>query len=264
MITVLKQLIRQIVPYLLFWIDPALIRAVCRVVIFILITITLVTPSITLAVFNQQINYQGKLTDSSNVAVSDGNYSIVFSLYTVSSGGSNVWTETKTVTVTNGLFSTMLGSDTALSSVDFNQTLYLGVKVGSDSEMTPRKTIGTVPAAFEADKLDGLDSLSFINSATTTLPNVWSMSGLGQVGSSSATTTALGNLAVIGTTIFNGLVSGYQQISAPFFTATSTTQASTFPLFTGTTATITNATTTTLFSTTASSTNLFTSNFTLC
>lgn len=223
MITVLKQLIRRTVPYTLFSTELYPIRVFCRAALVILISFVLINPSLVSAAINQQINYQGKLTDSSNIAVSDGNYTIVFSLYTASSGGSNVWTETKTVSVTNGLFSVMLGSDTSLASVNFNQTLYLGVKVGSDAEMAPRKVIGAVPAAFEADKLDGIDSLSFVNAATTTLPNVWNLPGLGQYGSSTATTTALGNLAVNGTTILHGLLTSMQQISAPFFTATSGT-----------------------------------------
>ncbi|MFA6416284.1 MAG: tail fiber domain-containing protein [Candidatus Paceibacterota bacterium] len=123
---------------------------------------------ITTFAFNQQINYQGKMTTALNVNVPDGNYSIVFSFYTVSSGGSNIWTETQTVAVTNGLFSVMLGSVTPLTSVNFNQTLYLGVKVGADNEMTPRKTLGAVPSAFEADKLDGFESSAFFKLASTT------------------------------------------------------------------------------------------------
>jgi len=125
-------------------------------------------PTLVAAAPNYQINYQGKLANTSGAAVADGGYDIVFRLYTVSSGGSAIWTESQTganeVTVTNGLFSTMLGSVTSLASVDFNQTLYLGVTVEADSEMAPRKILGAVPAAFEADKLDGIDSTSFLRS----------------------------------------------------------------------------------------------------
>jgi len=116
--------------------------------------------------FNQQINYQGKLTASSSVAVPDGNYDMVFSLYTVDTGGSNIWTESRTaanqVTVTDGLFSVMLGEVATLSGVDFSQTLYLGVNIQSDGEMTPRKILGAVPAAFEAG-----NATTFNNLATT-------------------------------------------------------------------------------------------------
>ena len=202
---------------------------------------------------NYQINYQGKLADSSGTAVADGSYSIVFNLYTASSGGTAIWTESHTgankVSVTSGLFSTMLGSITSLSTVDFNQTLYLGVTVESDSEMTPRKILGAVPAAFQADKLDGLDSTDFISTSTSALTKVWSSTGLGQIGSTTATTTFLGNLAAVGTTVLNGILSVYQNVTAPYFTATSTSVASTFPY----------ASTTAISATTASSTNLIAS-----
>ena len=46
------------------------------------------------AAFNQQINYQGKLTDTSNVSVSNGSYNIEFKLYTALTGGTAIWTET--------------------------------------------------------------------------------------------------------------------------------------------------------------------------
>jgi len=127
--------------------------------------------------FNQQINYQGKLANNSNIAVADGVYHMRFALYTSSTGGVAVWNEDRStalgdrVTVTNGLFSVMLGSSTPLTSVDFNQTLYLGVEIGGsagapswDGEMAPRKILGAVPAAFVAETLDGLDSTQFLRS----------------------------------------------------------------------------------------------------
>ena len=117
--------------------------------------------------FNQQINYQGKLTASSSVAVADGTYSMVFRLYTVQSGGTNIWSETQDVEVQNGLFSVMLGTSTSLASVDFSQTLYLGVNIEADGEMTPRKILGAVPAAFEANNattFDNLATTSFLRS----------------------------------------------------------------------------------------------------
>lgn len=127
------------------------------------------------AAINKEINYQGKLTNASDAIVSNGTYNIRFKFYTVASGGSPIWTETwcyspdsgttcdgtgtnNRITVTSGLFSTMLGSTTVLTSVDFNQTLYLGVEIGGsattptwDGEMSPRKRLGSVPSAFVAD-----------------------------------------------------------------------------------------------------------------
>lgn len=127
----------------------------------VLVLLIFLFPLDTLAVFTKQINYQGKLTNSSGVAVTNGSYSIQFLIYDASSGGNLVWSETQTVTVTNGLFSTMLGSVSSLASVDFNQALYITINVGSDGEMTPRKTLGAVPNAFNSEKFDGLATTSF-------------------------------------------------------------------------------------------------------
>ncbi len=195
--------------------------------IFLTIAVILMTAGFafsSFASFNPQINYQGKLTNSGDVVVADGNYNIEFKLYTVASGGTAIWTETRTLTnrvpLANGLFSAMLGKVTSLSGVDFNQTLYLGVNIGGtadtpawDGEMTPRKKLGAVPAAFEADKLDGIDSLSFlrsdqadtmsVNSASTLLSLI--QNGLGDIlnifdGSTEVFTILDGGNVGIGTT----------------------------------------------------------------
>jgi hypothetical protein len=99
----------------------------------------------------QTINFQGKLVNSSGLNVADSTYSVVFSLYTASSGGSNIWQETQSVPTIDGLFRVELGSSTSLSGVDFNQDeLYLGIKVGADAEMTPRVRFTATPYAFQA------------------------------------------------------------------------------------------------------------------
>ena len=148
----------------------------------ILIGLLMVPSNSVLAAFNQQINYQAKLTDSANTAVADANYSIVFSLYTTSTGGSAIWTETQTVTTTSGLLSVMLGSVSALTPNIFDQTLYLGVKVGTDAEMTPRKTIGTVPSAFSAYTLTGISTLTAGGLVFATTSSQWDILTLGSAG----------------------------------------------------------------------------------
>lgn len=116
------------------------------------------------AAINSQINFQGKLTNTDGTNVTNGTYSIVFSIYTVASGGSNIWTETQgSVSVTDGIFRVALGSGTALpGSVDFNSSsLYLGIKVGADPEMSPRVQFTAAPYAFNSDKLGGIASTGF-------------------------------------------------------------------------------------------------------
>jgi hypothetical protein len=131
-----------------------------------------IMPSHTKAAINPQINFQGKLTNTDGTNVTNGTYSIVFSIYTVSSGGSNVWTETQpSVSVTDGVFRVALGSVTALpGSVDFNtNALYLGIKVGADAEMTPRVQFTAAPYAFNSDKLGGLASSGFAQLGPSTV-----------------------------------------------------------------------------------------------
>jgi len=148
-----------------------------NIILFITATIIFGGFSLALAAFNERINYQGKLTNSNNVPVADGDYTIKFNLYTTASGGSPIWTENwdgtggrAKVTIHSGLFSVMLGTYSSLADVDFNQTLYLGVTVESDNEMTPRKEIGAVPAAFEAKKLGG-KTWAIPDAIGTTTPN---------------------------------------------------------------------------------------------
>jgi hypothetical protein len=120
---------------------------------------------------NKQISFQGKVVakaDGTNVT--NGSYSFTFRIYSSSSGDTGspclstcIWEETKTLTVTSGIFQTNLGDTTALpGSVDFNSdTLYLSVKFNGDTEMSPRIRLAAVPYAFNADKLGGLSSSSY-------------------------------------------------------------------------------------------------------
>ncbi len=144
------------------------LRLITGFVFATLLVSNVVFISNTLAQPTPTINYQGKLTDPTGLAVADGPYAMEFRLYTAVTGGTLLWTETLTganeVSVVNGLFSIMLGSTTPLSSVDFNQPLFLSINVEGDGEMVPRKPFGTVPAAFEAQRVGGVASTSFLRS----------------------------------------------------------------------------------------------------
>src|SRR5579871_5173165 len=120
---------------------------------------------------NKQINFQGKLVNPDGTNVADSTYTIVFSLYTVSSGGANIWTESDSVTTKDGVFRVPLGAVTSLpGSVDFNtDNIYLGIKVGSDAEMTPRIQFTAVPYAFNSATVGGL-TFSGTSGNTYTLP----------------------------------------------------------------------------------------------
>src|SRR6267142_3741419 len=65
-----------------------------------------------------QMNFQGRLTDSSSNPLT-GSYSLTFSIFDASSGGTQLWTETQTVPVDNGIFSVALGPSTPLTPAIF-------------------------------------------------------------------------------------------------------------------------------------------------
>ena len=106
------------------------------------------------AAIPQQINYQGYITDPQGTAI-DATVSIVFSIYSQASGGTVLWTETKNVTITDGLFSVNLGEGTPIT-LSFDTQYYLGITVGSDKEMTPRQPITSVGYAFRAQEADSV------------------------------------------------------------------------------------------------------------
>jgi len=92
-------------------------------------------------------NYQGKLTTPEGALIDD-TVQIVFNLYDHATSEYPFWTETHpAVVVEKGIFSVLLGSVNPLSydslhwGAMFDWEIYLGVKVGTDPEMTPRKQI---------------------------------------------------------------------------------------------------------------------------
>jgi hypothetical protein len=94
------------------------------------------------------LTQQGRLLDSSGTPITNS-VSITFTLYDAATAGTSLWTETTTVTPDSGYFSVQLGSTTAFGATAFDgSTRYLGVKVGSDPEMTPRETVSSVPYAM--------------------------------------------------------------------------------------------------------------------
>src|SRR4030067_2851921 len=119
---------------------------------------------------NETINFQGKVVNADGTNVTDGNYDFEFKLYTVSSGGTSIWTETwnsgtSQVAVDDGIFQVALGTHQSLSAVDFNQdTLYISVNFNGDGEMSPRIRLTTAPYAFNAQELGGLTGSQFLRS----------------------------------------------------------------------------------------------------
>jgi hypothetical protein len=94
-------------------------------------------------VVEPKMNYQGRLLDSSGDPVNDI-VTMSFRLYNVSTGGTALWSENKTVQVVSGLFNTNLSY---LDVEDFDQALWLEIVVEGDT-LSPRQQLLGAPYAF--------------------------------------------------------------------------------------------------------------------
>ncbi len=101
--------------------------------------------SMVYAAVPQLINFQGVLKTPADTAVSDGSYSVTFTIYDAPSGGNVLWMETQSVNTIDGLFTVLLGSTTpVLDSIFNDSSRYLGITISADPEMTPRQRLSSV------------------------------------------------------------------------------------------------------------------------
>jgi len=114
------------------------------------------------------ITYQGSVLNDNGTPAPDGNYNMRFSIFTVVTGGVNVWQETDAnVAVTNGLFSTTLGDGTVFGPLFANNNnLWLEVEIDlsksgtfeANEKYAPRQKLAGAAWAINADTLDGIHS----------------------------------------------------------------------------------------------------------
>ncbi len=92
--------------------------------------------------------FQGVLLDMDGNPYADGSYPLTFKLYTVATGGSDVWTETHpSVPVTDGVFSVILASITPINvNNTFDQPFWLEVTQGTTT--FPRQALTASPYAL--------------------------------------------------------------------------------------------------------------------
>lgn len=94
------------------------------------------------------LNYQGVLSNPSGVPL-EGPCHLTFKLYQAEVGGSPLWTEIDSLSVTHGIFNAILGTRTALE-LPFDQTYWLGITVEDGSELSPRSQLTSSPYALRA------------------------------------------------------------------------------------------------------------------
>jgi hypothetical protein len=146
------------------------------------------------------ISYQGRLADNAGNPLT-GYYNLEFRIYDVPTDGVPLWEEFWTggnsVQVSDGLFNVMLGSidNTLAAAIEGHDELYLGITVGTDSEMAPRVQLGSVPfsmyaaqanipdgsvttekladGAVTSAKMDAVDGYSYVAAQENTSSTDW-------------------------------------------------------------------------------------------
>ncbi len=146
---------------------------------------------------SDNLNFQARLESSTGAIAPDGYYDIEFKLYNADTGGTSLWTETRSynsgsgqcsgplgandcrVRVANGYVSVYLGSVTSFpSTIPWDQQLYLTMNVGGttasgpitwDGEMNPRLKLTAVPYAMAAKNAEQITKSSGANIATLSI-----------------------------------------------------------------------------------------------
>jgi hypothetical protein len=120
-----------------------------------------------------EIPIQGTLTDDAGTPL-QGNHTAVFSLYGSQSSGDALFSETHSVSVDQGAFTVYLGSIDSLDMGVFDGAkLYVGIRVGSDAEMSPRLPIGSVPYAAYAKETAAVPAGAVMHFALDSCPAGW-------------------------------------------------------------------------------------------
>lgn len=96
------------------------------------------------------VAFQGRLLDGADQPVT-GNLDVIFSLWSDSTGGTQLWSHTQMVTIQKGLFSTCLGcGDASFFDVFTAEDLFLQTQLGGQPPMSPRTRMRNTPRALTA------------------------------------------------------------------------------------------------------------------
>lgn len=95
------------------------------------------------------ISYQGVLSNGDESPVQDGTYELTFAIHDAAEGGIELWTETQSVTVVNGIFNVILGTVNPLQ-ISFDQPYWLAIQINNGQELTPRIELTASPYSLHA------------------------------------------------------------------------------------------------------------------
>ena len=116
------------------------------------------------AIVPELIPIQGILNNVETGESLNGSYDVTFAIYNTETGKDAIWTEvydsnTEQLTVDKGFFTAYLGQfvDIDFSLLINEATLFLGITIEDDDELSPRIELASVPFAMEAQYCKTLD-----------------------------------------------------------------------------------------------------------
>lgn len=94
-----------------------------------------------------EYSYQGRLLDDNGVPVPDGDYEMTYSIYHTLTGGTEVYSDTQTIPIKDGLFTTSIGPAEDLDPQLFAQPAWMEVSIEGET-LAPRQRLQGSPFAF--------------------------------------------------------------------------------------------------------------------
>ncbi len=119
-----------------------------KIWLVLLLAVVVVMVGCTASELDGRFSHQGRLLDDTGRPVPDGNYSMRYNLYdSTSASASPVYTETKTVAVENGLFTTSVGASGYITPSIFSQPTYMEITIDGET-LAPRQLLQGAPYAM--------------------------------------------------------------------------------------------------------------------
>ncbi len=195
-------------------------------------------PSASAATPYDNLTQQGRLLDQTGAPIDGIQLTFTFTLYDAATAGNVLWTENQAITPDKGYFSAKLGETTSLPAAAFDGTkvLFLGIKIGTDTEMAPRQSVTAVPFALRAKEADHATSATSTplathatsaDSATTAATATTATNATHAASADSATTAASATTAGSVTSILSNFA---KQSGSGTTTASAACTAGTLPI----------------------------------
>ncbi len=124
----------------------------------------------------QTLDQQGRIIKTDGTPQS-GDQGATFSIYDSATSGVALWTERHTLNLDSaGFYVVTLGAQVPFAGLWDGRTLFLGITLDGETELTPREPLLSVPYAIRAGTVDGVMPIGSISAWHKTLPGVPALS----------------------------------------------------------------------------------------